>query len=33
MKEKKYELRQIRLCTAKLAEFRSKIKVKLINLI
>ena len=33
MKGKKYELQQIRLCTAELAEFSSKIVVKVINLI
>ena len=32
MKEKKYKLQQIRLCTAERAEFSSKTVVKLINL-
>ena len=33
MKEKKYKLQQIQLCTAELTEFSSKIVAKLINLI
>ena len=31
MKETKYKWQQIRLCTAELAEFSSKIVVKLVN--
>ena len=33
MKEKMYKLQQIRLCTAEIAEYSSKIVVQLINLI